>query len=42
VGTPMLIQWLKMIHEKEGMFKLPNIVMGLMFQKELVEVFGQI
>ncbi|CAG8593204.1 2472_t:CDS:2 [Diversispora eburnea] len=35
VASPLLIQWMKMLYKREGIFKFPNVIMTLMFQKEV-------
>ncbi|PVU96850.1 hypothetical protein BB561_000927 [Smittium simulii] len=35
ISTKLLSDWLKMMHKQEGVFKLPNLKMTLMFQFEV-------
>ncbi|RHZ61374.1 hypothetical protein Glove_348g30 [Diversispora epigaea] len=35
VASPLLVQWMKMLYKREGIFKFPNVIMTLMFQKEV-------
>ncbi|ORY05345.1 S-adenosyl-L-methionine-dependent methyltransferase [Basidiobolus meristosporus CBS 931.73] len=37
IASPLLIQWLKMVSKREGIFEFRNISMTLMFQKEVGE-----
>nr|CAG8440224.1 5784_t:CDS:2 [Entrophospora candida] len=35
ISTKLLVQWIKMISNKSGIFKIPHVSMTLMFQKEV-------
>ncbi|CAG8490481.1 7116_t:CDS:2, partial [Acaulospora colombiana] len=35
VASPLLVQWMKMLYGREGIFRFPNVSMTLMFQKEV-------
>jgi dimethyladenosine transferase 1 len=37
VATPLLIQWLQMLHRREGLFGNAEVWMTLMFQKEVAQ-----
>lgn len=37
VATPLLIQWLHLLHKKEGLFGSADVWMTLMFQKEVAQ-----
>jgi 16S rRNA A1518/A1519 N6-dimethyltransferase RsmA/KsgA/DIM1 with predicted DNA glycosylase/AP lyase activity len=37
VATPLLIQWLQLLHRREGLFGNANVWMTLMFQKEVAQ-----
>lgn len=38
IASPLLVQWMKMLSNRSGLFKFPNITMTLMFQKEVGNV----
>ncbi|CAG8711648.1 3998_t:CDS:2, partial [Gigaspora rosea] len=35
ISTPLLVQWMKMLSKRSGIFQISNITMTLMFQKEV-------
>ncbi|CAG8537214.1 25962_t:CDS:2 [Dentiscutata erythropus] len=35
ISTPLLVQWMKMLSKRSGIFQISNITMSLMFQKEV-------
>jgi dimethyladenosine transferase 1 len=37
VATPLLIQWLQLLHQRKGLFGAGEVWMTLMFQKEVAQ-----
>lgn len=38
IASSFLVQWIKMLSDRSGIFKFSNITMTLMFQKEVGDV----
>ncbi|CAG8481141.1 4765_t:CDS:2 [Acaulospora morrowiae] len=38
IASPLLVQWMKMLYNREGIFRFPSVSMTLMFQKEVGDV----